>query len=240
MITADKPVTEALVLINGTNRPHITAAVQGNLPNGWYARQLCALPTGSDPWIAVTIEAQHDDALRMQVGAKVVLNPPVDHLGLADELARQLCDKIRRSGPGRVRIALDPGAIMPTRGSDGSSGYDLHAPVDVTIRVRQTVVLDTGVHFEFPDDTWTAFVMPRSGMSKRGLWVQVGVVDGDYRGSIGANVINLSPDDQRVGKGDRVAQIVISRACHPAFDTVDLDVLTPTARGARGWGSTGK
>lgn len=137
-----------------------------------------------------------------------------------------------------VRFTLSDGAIMPKRGSAGASGYDLYAPTDVLIRPGQVVVIHSGVSIELPDATWEAQIRPRSGMSKRGLWVSVGTVDSDYRGVVGATVVNLGLEDAKVTRGERYAQLVFARVEHPTFEQVAE--LSATARGVAGFGSTGR
>ncbi len=223
--------------INGSCGPHIVAGINGNLPDRWRASGLQALPTHRQPGVAVFVSADNG---RESVGAKLEVDAPHDHLMLADALARQLCERIKRAGPPRVRFALDPGATMPTRGSAGASGYDLYCPSDVLIRAGQVVVIHSGVHLELPDETWEAQIRPRSGMSKRGLWVSVGTVDSDYRGVVGATVVNLANEDQKVSAGERYAQLVLARVAHPEIETCEVADLTDTTRGASGFGSTGR
>lgn len=137
-----------------------------------------------------------------------------------------------------IRITLSPDAYVPTRGSAGSSGYDLYAPADVLIRPGQVVVIHSGVSIELPDDSWEAQVRPRSSMSKRGLWGALGTVDADYRGVIGGTLLNVGNEDAKVLRGERFAQIVFARVEHAAFDVVQE--LSATVRGVGGFGSTGR
>ena len=244
--TERDPVTSLLAELNGSCKPHIRAAINGNMPAGWACLDVRALATFRDPPVAVLAEADLvvSHTITDTVGVKIEVAPPCDHLKLADELARQLCAKILAFDAGterlNVRIALEPGAIMPTRGSAGSSGYDMYAPADVIVRRGQTVVIHSGVRIELPDDTWEAQVRPRSSMSKRGLWVSVGTVDSDYRGAIGATVTNVSGEDQTVKRGERFAQLVFGRVEHLAFEQVEVADLSQTERGDGAFGSTGR
>lgn len=137
-----------------------------------------------------------------------------------------------------IRITLTPDAYMPTRGSAGSSGYDLYAPCDVLIRPGQVVVIHSGVSIELPDETWEAQIRPRSSMSKRGLWAATGTVDSDYRGVVGATIANIGKEDAKILRGERFAQLVFARVEHAVFDVVAE--LSVTDRGTGGFGSTGK
>lgn len=136
-----------------------------------------------------------------------------------------------------VFFTLSPGAVMPRRGSAGSSGYDLYAPDDVVIRAWQIVVVHSGVSLQLPE-RWECQVRGRSSMGRRGLWVHPGTVDSDYRGVVGATVANITNTDQKITKGDRYAQLVFALVEHP--DLVLAPLLAPTDRGTGGFGSTGQ
>ena len=238
--------TRLMAEINGSCRPHIISGITGNLPDGWRIAFLSAGPTFSEPRIAVSVAAEKmGSSGTITVGARIEIDAPHDHLKIADELARIMSEKIRKLRPPTVRMALDDGAIMPTRGTEGSSGYDLYAPADVLIRRGAIVVIHSGVRIDLPDATWEAQIRPRSSMSKRGMIVVLGTVDSDYRGVVGATVINLSREDQTVKRGERYAQMVLARVSHPEIEVVEASCrggpgLTETARGEAGFGSTGR
>lgn len=137
-----------------------------------------------------------------------------------------------------IRITLAPGAYCPTRGTAGSSGYDLYAPADIVIRTGEVVVIHSGVSVELPDETWEVQIRPRSSMSKRGLWAATGTVDSDYRGVIGATIANIGKDDARINRGERFAQMVFARVEHVVMDVVAE--LSVTVRGTGGFGSSGR
>lgn len=250
MTNTKDPIAKLVDEINGSCGPHMIAGINGNLPPGWRAGQIQAMPTFRDPTITVLVEAYNDGAtLHHGLGAKMEISPPYDHLKLAGELAVQLAEKIRRRerdqvagqlaevlGP-VVKFTLAAGAVMPSRGSAGSSGYDLYAPAEVRIAARQVVVVHSGVSLELPDG-FEGQVRGRSSLSKRGLWVNTGTVDSDYRGVIGATVANITTEDATILRGDRYAQLVIARVEHPAW--LQVDELTPTPRGTGGFGSTGR
>lgn len=232
----------AIDQINGACRPHIIAGINGNLPEDWRVVSIKAMQAFSDH-ANIVVFADAVGPWSTEAGAKVEVVTPVDNLKLADELARHLSARIKAitvANRPTAKFALEPGATMPKRGSAGSSGYDLYAPTDVLIRPGQVVVIHSGVSIELPDDTWEAQIRPRSGMSKRGLWVAIGTVDSDYRGVVGATVINLGNEDAKVNKGDRYAQIVFARVAHPGLEVVEASAFTQTERGVGGFGSTGK
>lgn len=143
----------------------------------------------------------------------------------------------------QVKIKLDEGGKMPVKKTDGAACYDCYANISnrlensVTISPFQTVVIPLGFHCEF-DEGYEMDVRGRSGNSLKGLVVQLGCVDSDYRGTVGAIVCNTTDKPQSVRNGDRIAQIIF----HPVMKTelTEADSLSETARGEGGFGSTGK
>ena len=143
--------------------------------------------------------------------------------------------------PVHVKTLRD-GAKLPTYGTAGAAGADLYACVDapVTIRPGETVFIPTGIALEVPEGC-AGLVYARSGLAcKRGLAPanKVGVVDSDYRGEIGVGLVNLSGTPYTVAPGDRIAQLAVVPVVRAALTPVEE--LDETARGAGGFGSTGK
>lgn len=137
---------------------------------------------------------------------------------------------------------LKENAIVPTRGSEKSAGYDLYACIEnpILIRPHETVMIGTGLSMELPDRTFGA-IFPRSGISaKRGLAPanKVGVCDADYRGEYMIAIHNHSNVTQWVNPGERIAQLIIMSYIDITFN--DVDKLSDTERGGGGFGSTGR
>ena len=135
-------------------------------------------------------------------------------------------------------------AVIPTRGSEFAAGCDLCACLDgdeaVIIPPHHTVVLHTGLSFALPEGTFGA-VFARSGLaSRQGLRPAncVGVIDSDYRGECLVALHNDSGEERTVRHGDRVAQLVLLPFLPMEFE--EADELPDTARGAGGFGSTGR
>ena len=137
---------------------------------------------------------------------------------------------------------LKENALLPTRGSEHAAGYDLYAclEADVLIAPGQTVKIGTGLAVAVPEGFFGA-VFARSGLaSKEGLRPAncVGVCDSDYRGEYIIALHNDSGMERTVRHGDRIAQLVILPFLPAEFE--ECDSLPETARGAGGFGSTGK
>ena len=105
----------------------------------------------------------------------------------------------------------------------------------------QRAMIPTGLAIELPDASCVALVYARSGLAiKHGLTLSnsVGVIDSDYRGEIRVGLVNLGGEAYTIAPGERVAQLCIAPVWQAAF--VQADALNDTARGAGGFGSTGK
>ena len=135
-------------------------------------------------------------------------------------------------------------AKLPTSGSQYAAGYDLYACLDgeeaVSIPPHTTVRIGTGIAAALPEGTFGA-VFARSGLAAReGLRPAncVGVIDCDYRGECIVAVHNDGATARTVRHGDRIAQLVLLPYLPMEFE--EVDELPATARGAGGFGSTGK
>ena len=133
-------------------------------------------------------------------------------------------------------------AVIPTRGSEKAAGYDLYAcglSEPTAIHPAATVKIGTGWAMEIPDG-YCGLLYARSGLAtKQGLRPAncVGVIDSDYRGEIAVGIHNDSNFIRTIENGDRIAQIVITPYLNVEFN--EVDVLSDTARGEGGFGSTG-
>ena len=133
-------------------------------------------------------------------------------------------------------------ATVPTYGSEAAAGADLYAceDADVTIAPGETKLIHTGIAMAIPEGL-VGLIYARSGLaSKKGLAPanKVGVIDSDYRGEIMVALHNHGTVPQTVAHKERIAQIVFTP--YMAADFTVTDELDDTARGAGGFGSTGK
>ncbi|HEX2050509.1 MAG TPA: dUTP diphosphatase [Actinomycetota bacterium] len=143
-----------------------------------------------------------------------------------------------------MRVAvrrLDPNLPLPAYARPGDAGLDLLAAADVTLAPGERAAVPTGIALALPEG-FAGLVHARSGRALRdglGLANGPGVVDAGYRGEIKVVVVNLDRDEPIViRRGDKVAQLVVQRV-----ETIELDVvdeLPASARGAGGFGSTGR
>ncbi|MFT5089593.1 MAG: dUTP pyrophosphatase [Candidatus Latescibacterota bacterium] len=142
----------------------------------------------------------------------------------------------------RVRVVRKGDEPLPAYETAQSAGMDLRADLEEVISLApgQRALVPTGLFIEIPEG-YEAQVRPRSGLAlKRGLTVlnSPGTIDADYRGEVGVILVNLSQEEQRIEKGDRVAQLLFAPVARA--ELVEVEVLGETERGSGGFGSTGK
>lgn len=132
---------------------------------------------------------------------------------------------------------------LPFYATPGSAAMDLHACIDeaAVIPAGGRSMIPTGLAIALPSADYVALVYARSGLGIRhGVAPAncVGVIDSDYRGEIIVGLQNSGESDFTVRPGDRIAQLMIAPVVRANLQMVEE--LDETARGAGGFGSTGK
>ena len=145
-----------------------------------------------------------------------------------------------------VRVAITrlpdgDGLPLPAYMSALAAGADVCAAVreDLTLAPGARALVPTGFAIAVPPG-FEAQIRPRSGLAlKAGITIPnaPGTIDADYRGPVGVILANLGSAPFVIRRGDRIAQMVIAPVARGAFD--EVDALPETARGDRGFGSTG-
>jgi len=132
---------------------------------------------------------------------------------------------------------LSEHAVIPSRGSEYAAGYDLSSAQDTVVPARGRVLIPTDLSIAIPQGTY-ARIAPRSGLAlKKAIDVGAGVVDYDYRGPVGVILFNHGDEEVVIGRGDRIAQLILEQIVTP--DVSEVQDLPATTRGASGFGSTG-
>ena len=133
---------------------------------------------------------------------------------------------------------------LPAYETGGSAGMDLRAAVaedvPLTLAPGARALVPTGLKIAL-EPGYEAQVRPRSGLAlKHGLTClnSPGTIDSDYRGEVGVILINHGQEAFVIRRGERIAQMVIAR--HEQAAMVEVGALDETARGAGGFGSTGR
>ena len=133
---------------------------------------------------------------------------------------------------------------MPVYATAGSAGLDLRACLDapLTLQPNAWQLVPTGMAVHLNDPGYAALLLPRSGLGhKHGIVLGnlVGLIDSDYQGQLMVSVWNRSNEPFTVEPLERVAQMVIVPVVQAQFNVVD-DFAQASARGAGGYGSTGR
>jgi len=131
---------------------------------------------------------------------------------------------------------LSEKATVPTRGSEQAAGYDLYAAHEEVIPACGHAMVKTDIAVAIPKGCYGR-IAPRSGLARKHIDLGAGVVDADYRGNVGVIMFNHAKEDLQVKTGDRIAQLILERICMAPI--VEVESLDETARGAKGFGSTG-
>lgn len=131
---------------------------------------------------------------------------------------------------------------LPAYQSDLAAGLDLLAAVDtpLTLAPGERTLVPTGLAMALPAG-FEAQVRPRSGLAaKHGVTVlnTPGTIDADYRGEVKVILVNLGQEPFEIVRGERIAQMVVAPVLQAHIREVDS--LSETARGAGGFGSTGR
>ena len=139
----------------------------------------------------------------------------------------------------RVKIKkLHPDAKIPEFAHSGDAGMDLYVPESVELLPGERKSIPLGLAFEIPHG-YVGLLWDKSGLShKNGIKSFGGVIDSGYRGEVHAGVMNLSDKTYRLEKGHKIIQLLIQPIEHP--EIVEAEELSPSERGAGGFGSTGK
>jgi len=130
---------------------------------------------------------------------------------------------------------------LPGYESEGSSGMDIRAAVKepVLMKPGEICLIPTGLSVSIPPE-YEAQMRPRSGLALHhgiGMVNAPGTIDSDYRGEIGIIMINWGNEPFTIRRGDRIAQMIISRVYRA--ELAEVDALDVTSRGQGGFGHTG-
>jgi dUTP pyrophosphatase len=143
-----------------------------------------------------------------------------------------------------LRLPHGEGLPLPAYETGQAAGMDLRAAVPedepFVLRPGSRHPIPTGLAFALPPG-FEGQVRPRSGLAaKHGVTClnTPGTVDADYRGEVKVILINLGEEDFVIRRGERIAQLVIAPVVQAVWSEVAS--LDETARGAGGFGSTGR
>ena len=151
-------------------------------------------------------------------------------------MSDQIPIKVKRLNNAYIDIPL------PSYSTAGSSGMDIRAAIEdeLLIEPGQVTLVPTNLSVEIPAG-YEIQVRPRSGLAAKygiGVLNSPGTIDSDYRGEVKIILINFSKEKFKISRGDRIAQIVVSKVY--LCKIVETDDLNESSRGAGGFGHTGQ
>ena len=124
----------------------------------------------------------------------------------------------------------------------GDPGRDLFAQIKEPIVLSPSnrhVVISTGLRLKMPHQVF-AVIMPRSGLGKKKVKIDIGIIDSDFTGKLMVSVYYLGDEEFTINPGDRIAQLVILPKIQVAFVKGREHVSNEFERGSKGFGSTGQ
>jgi dUTP pyrophosphatase len=134
-------------------------------------------------------------------------------------------------------------SMLPQYATAGAAGLDLRACIDapLTLRPGDSQLVPSGIAIHLGDPGFAAVVLPRSGLgAKHGIVLGnlVGLIDSDYQGQVLVSVWNRGSAAFTIQPLDRIAQLIVVPVVQVEFEVVEE--FAASARGAGGFGSTGK
>lgn len=144
--------------------------------------------------------------------------------------------------------------ILGKLGTPGSAGFDIRSAGTYFLKPGEMRTINTGIYTKFTRQL-VAIVKEKSGLAERGVCIQAGVIDSDYRGEWKI-VLRYDPpigcvDREKplsINPGDKIAQVIFIDNLALSLDFKQLlkseweEILLnekENKRGSGGFGSTG-
>lgn len=174
--------------------------------------------------------------------------PEPQELDFTEALTRGMYAGDQRDGRPILPVKfkrLHKDAVIPKRGTILSAGYDLVVPEDFYLKPDVTEAVPLGFSTEI-HPMIHGRIESRSGMAVKGVVVQTGVIDADYRGEWKV-ILRWTPNEihevdtteslMKLEAGSKIAQVVFRPTV--AAHWQEVSELSDTQRGSGGFGSTG-
>ena len=133
--------------------------------------------------------------------------------------------------------------MLPHYATAGAAGLDLRACIDspLSLAPADSQLVSAGIAIHLGDPGYAAMILPRSGLgAKNGIVMGnlVGLIDSDYQGPLMVSLWNRGKAAFTIQPLDRIAQLIVVPVMQVEFEVVEQ--FAASARGAGGFGSTGK
>lgn len=136
----------------------------------------------------------------------------------------------------KIRVTrMKPGAYLPERAHYNDAGADVRTPERVMLHKGEVTKIPLGIGVDIPDG-YAGYLLPKTGLTSKGLITQMCPIDSGYTGEIHALVLNVSGEFKVMDPGEKVGQLVIMPCILADFQTEALG----KERGTGAFGSTGK
>ncbi|PCH36743.1 dUTPase-like protein, partial [Wolfiporia cocos MD-104 SS10] len=146
-------------------------------------------------------------------------------------------------------FVIGPDGTFHEKGTVNSVGFNIHASSTARINPGLTMMVETNLKILLPYGHWGK-LETRSSMALKGLQVQGGVIDWDYRGEIKVMIHNFMEFPYIVMTQNyhltyKVAQLILHplpspEIHHGSIESYDKMYLNDTKRGDKGFGHTGR
>ena len=131
---------------------------------------------------------------------------------------------------------LSDKAVIPTKATTGSTGFDLYNAAPITIEPGAIQLVPTDLSITCPPGTYGR-IAPRSSITvKQQLDIRAGVIDSDYTGHVLIAMHNIGTETRQISQGNKVAQLILEQISPATIQEVQQ--LTATDRGDKGFGSS--
>ena len=137
-----------------------------------------------------------------------------------------------------MKVKLDAGAYMPTRGHETDAGLDIRAKDGQIVCAKESAIFHTGVHVKLPHGC-AGVIISKSGLNVNHDITSTGLIDEGYDGEIVIKLYNHGGYDYKVEAGDKISQLVVIPVSYEDVEIVD-DLEQKSDRGSNGFGSTGR
>ena len=132
---------------------------------------------------------------------------------------------------------IDKEIELPKYSREGDAALDIRSAETLVLKAGEKRDVKSGIAIELPEGQ-VGLVWDRGGMAaKHGIHTMAGVLDSNYRGELMIVLKNLSEDNFKIEKGDRIAQLVIQPVSEAVIE--ESEELSDTERGEGRFTSSG-
>ena len=135
-----------------------------------------------------------------------------------------------------LEVDVAAGSNVPARATEGSAAYDVKAHQALVIPPHSTGLVSLNLKVSLPADHFM-LLLSRSGLALKGVTVEGGVIDPDYRQEVKAIIRNNTQTPFKIQRGQRIAQAIFLPIVKAKFNLVEQ--IEDEDQDHPGFGSTG-